>query len=150
MVIGQDVSDLSQKFEQNAKQEQEMKNLANSINTLTTQTREIDSYFVAPDGDVDFIDQLENTAKVQKLDVQTNSVSIDSPKDLTVKGLQYLVLKLNTKGSWLGTYKFLSIIPNLPYKINLDQADITLSSDKGITPPVWQGSFTIRVLKKSK
>ena len=147
--IGQRVRDLSWEAEQKVKQEQEIKNLANSINGLTLQTGKIDLYFVPIDGEVNFIDRLENIAKSQKLDVETSSVIIDSPKSLRAEKFEYLVLRLKTEGSWYNTYKFLSIIPNLPYKITIDKVDMTLKSDSESIPHLWQGSFTVRVLKKS-
>lgn len=142
-IKGQHVADLLNEDTQKSSQEREIKNLANSLSTLKEQSQEIDAHLVSSDGEVNFINTLENAAKNQNLEALTSQVSIDSPKSLKLKALEYLVLKIEVNGDWNGIYKFMSIFPNLPYKINIDQAEISLS-DKG----VWHGSFNIRALKK--
>lgn len=150
IILGRDVSDLSQKKSLNLKQEEEMKNLANSLDTTAVHVRKTDSYFISDGGEVAFIDQLENIARDHGLNIEINSVGIENPKILNATGLEYLILKMTLSGNWSSTYKFLSILPNLPYKIVVDSADLNIISDeKSSLNPVWQSVYTIRVLKKS-
>ena len=148
--LGQSVSDLSQKLEQESKQGQELKQSVTLLNQITPQIDVINSYFVSADGEVAFIDDIENRAKNLSLAPEINSVQIDKTKELSAKGLEYLTLNLAVKGKWSNVYKFVTLLPNLPYQIIVTQADIANQSEGTSSAAVWQGSFTLRVVKQSQ
>jgi hypothetical protein len=147
---GQQLFDLTEQSNQNNQKNQEIKRVMSSLITITPQIKKIDGYFIASDGEVNFINEIEDIAKANNLIIEISSVSLDTTSDLTAKGFEYLTLKLSTKGSWAGTYKFLSLLSNMPYKVNVKQADVSNVSDTGaVKVSLWQGSFTVQVLKKS-
>src|SRR5579872_4742797 len=70
---GQDIFALSQQSAKNTQYQQETKDLAASLNTFAPEISSLDSYFVASDGEVSFIELVENLAKADKLDVKIES-----------------------------------------------------------------------------
>ena len=145
---GQHIHDIALTTTVSAEHAQQIKGLEASLATLTPQIEKLDSYIIAPDGEVDFINKLEDIGRSHGVDVQTNSVGVQASKELPTT-MQYLALKVTAQGGWGGVYRFASLISNLPYKILVDQADISDISDKSTTTrQVWQGVFTIRVVQK--
>ena len=145
--LGQNVFDLSQKLQQDSLQGQSLKQSVDVFNQITPQIDAIDSYFVSSDGEVAFIDLVEGKAKNLALIPEINSVQIETSKDLSGRGLQYLTLKMSVKGTWPNVYKFVSLLPNLPYQIIVSQADLTnVSGATNSASPVWQGTFVLRII----
>lgn len=119
---------------------------------------QIDSFFVPEDGVANFIASLESLGRASSVELSIASVEIqpNSAKNDFKEGLN---IRIETSGSWFNTFYLLSVIENLPYKIDINQVSLTLSNatDKilfsGLGPRTktsgeyWKGSFDITVLK---
>jgi Tfp pilus assembly protein PilO len=148
---GQHVFDLSQKIQQASATGSDIKSSSDSLNTLMPKINMVDAYFIPAGGEVSFIDGLENSAKAVGLSPEINSVQLTPTSDISAQGFEYLSLKFSVSGSWANVYKFIALLPNFPYQITLDQADISsLSDGTSSKNSVWQGAFAIRVLEKSQ
>lgn len=106
--------------------------------------------FIKRQGEVDFIEYVENTAKEQGVEI-TMDVSLDSPKNLTTYNMEYLVLNISVKGSWARVWNFSRILEVLPYSINV--RSLALLKEGGSESDVssagsWKGVYNIKVLKK--
>jgi len=145
---GEHIVELTEQSAQNSQAQEEMKNLESSLNVIEPQAQKINSYLIAPDGEVDFINQVESLAQADKLKIVINSVAIKNSPDLTDEGMEYLTLRITVDGSWNGSYRFLSELLNLPYQISLTQADLSAPSNTQ-TSSGWESVFDIQVLKKS-
>lgn len=120
---------------------------------------QIDTFFIAKDGVVNFINTLERLGQSTGLKINIQSVSVEQgsdPKDFK-EGLK---LKIETEGSWQDSSRFLSIIENLPYRVVVNSASVILNgsseailfkdgefSRKVGPEEVWKWTFDITVLK---
>ena len=105
--------------------------------------------FVQKQGEVEFIESIEGLAEENKLSIDINNISIDSPKELSEQGLEYLVVRLSVKGSWDGVWRFSQMLEVLPYSINIQSiALLKEESDVETATSVWKGVYNVKVLKK--
>lgn len=114
--------------------------------------KEIDEYYIAPDGAVDFIDIIESIAKNRGLTVSVGSVETSDVDKDTKDFQEHLVLRLKTEGSWANMGQFLRLIENLPYNAYITEAELTKldptgTQNAGKSPARWRGEFVITALK---
>lgn len=123
----------------------------------------IDSYFVAPDGVVPFIDRVESLGKQYGIQVSIGSVAVESDPKVKNDFKETLHLKVETVGSWSNIVQFLGALESLPYRISFDQVvfGLTDAADKlsfaGISSidtkrartssEKWKATFDISLLK---
>lgn len=108
----------------------------------------LQNLFVKEQGEVEFIEFIEKTAKDRGLLVEIDTVSIDSSKILANHGMEYLLLRFNVNGSWSNVWNFSQILELLPYSINVDSLALMRVDTEKAKPTVWKGVYNIRVLKK--
>jgi len=126
---------------------------AKSFNTqrLLDSTKEqraaIETYSLPKEGIVGFIGQLETAAREIGLDLEISSVDVPSSKG---SYLESLSLEIKIDGSWNNVFYFISLLENLPLKIdfqqvNLGKQDAKDSQDKETSS--WEGIIHITVSK---
>ncbi len=149
VLSGEHISTLMQQSASMSHDAENIKKFNTSLDHIKPQIDQIDSYFVASDGEVSFIEQVEGLAKKDGLTVSIDSVGITNTDTLTSGGIAYLTMKINTAGTWEHTYQFLSEIEDMPYRIFIDQTDIASMYDGSpANTGMWKGGFSIKVLKK--
>lgn len=109
------------------------------------------SFFIKKEGEVDFIEFIEQAARAQGLDVSIDTVSIDSPKNVNVYNMEYFILNFTVKGSWSQVFNFSRMLQVLPYAHNIQAVNLIHeggSENNTSKTSVWKGVYTIKVLKK--
>lgn len=102
----------------------------------------VDSYFVAPDGVVDFIEQIEALGLGIGAEVEVKSVKTVPIK--SEKELEFLEITLSATGNWRQNLSFFTKLENLPYKIEIKNALV----EKGRTGDnPWSSEYIVSVLK---
>lgn len=120
----------------------------------------IDSYFIARDGVVSFIEELESLGKETGVILSIGSVSAEADPKVKDDFKETLRIRLEASGSWENLFYFLSILESLPYRAQIEQMTLSLAgaSDKipfgsetvKRTPgkgEVWKGAFELTILK---
>lgn len=112
----------------------------------------LSSRLVASEGAVPFIDTIETLARETGLAITTQSISqAQAPEGADT--FERLQLVLSTDGSWSSTYKFLTLLETLPYKITLKSTSFTREDAGTATVSTstkaknWKSSFIVDVLK---
>jgi hypothetical protein len=125
---------------------------------------QLDSYFIPSDGVVGFISSIESLGKESGVELVVTSVETLSDPKNTKDFKEALHLRLETMGSWKGTFYFLSVLENLPYQVDVSQVTFGLT---GATDKVafdsspgaiartrqpskeerWHGTYDVTVLK---
>jgi hypothetical protein len=116
----------------------------------------VDSFFIPADGVVDFISLLEQLGVESGVELSIGSVSIDSESESASK--EVLSLNIQTEGSWQDTFTFLSLLENLPYRIEFVNTALRLfgatesilfsgSQRTLASEEVWQGTYQVSVHK---
>lgn len=119
-----------------------------SFETTQADIDILQNFFVKKQGEVEFIEYLEQSAKEHGLEIKIDSVSLDSTKEMAHKGMEYLVLRFSVSGTWAQVWNFSQALEVLPYSIDVDSL-VLLRTDTDKTKPVlWKGVYSIYVLKK--
>ncbi len=125
-----------------------------TIKSMTADIDKIKNSIVAKDGDVNFIESLESLARQNGLSSTIDSLVISNDTALASSSVTFLKIKARTVGSWYGSYRFVSELESMPFKIEVDKLDISSPSfgeesgvKKSDVASGWQVDFEISVLK---
>jgi len=126
-----------------------------AIDNISSDIVRIDSSVVSKEGEVDFIENLESIARENGLSIEIDSLVFEDKGDGSSNPINVLKIKAKTKGSWRGSYVFLSRLESSPFKIKIDKfslinngTEIPISDKKvGVPSGDWQSTFEIAVLK---
>lgn len=127
----------------------------------TDLLQELDTYSVAPDGVVPFIDEIESLETISGGSVSIVSVSSDADPKNKNDFKETLKIRLEATGSWNNVTHTLALLESLPYEMNIQEATIGLvsasdkllfaSSTRSTRIPgegeYWKGTFDISVTK---
>lgn len=120
---------------------------------LKEMARDINAYFVSKDGVVNFIEDVEKEARTYQLEVFVRSVDVTKNSDDPNDNKEVMKLKLEMRGSWGNTLRFISYLERIPYKVTLENIEMTkiseLSEDfeSGANLPRWRTRLEMSVLK---
>lgn len=123
------------------------------LDGLKSDISRIKSSIVPVSGEVVFIEGLEAIARQNNLTINIDSIVVDGDQKNSSTTITTLKIKASTKGSWTNTYKFISQLEFLPYKIKLNSLVLSKADDVGVEAGAlkvknpWQTSFEINVLK---
>jgi hypothetical protein len=125
--------------------------MLNSFASVQDDISLLQTFFVKRQGEVYFIEYLEQTARSQGLEIFIDTVSVDSPKQLATYDVEYLVLNFNVRGEWSRVWNFSRMIEVLPYSVKLQSLALIregVVEQNTNQSSVWKGVYTIKVLKK--
>ncbi len=105
--------------------------LASSWSRLEPQLAILDSHFLVGSTTVEFLERLENTAKLTKTSFKINQA--DAKDNLR--------LNFSTQGSFSAINQFLTLLEKFPYALRIERLNLQ-TGDKGI----WRGDFAIMVM----
>ncbi len=123
------------------------------LQSIAPNIARIDNSVIPAGGEVQFIENLESTARANGLTIEINSLSNeDNLKSASTTLTSTLKIVTTTTGSWKGVYAFLAELESSPFKIKISKFQLSNStSDIGagtkISNSIWQSSFEIGVLK---
>jgi hypothetical protein len=125
-----------------------------TLEDLAPELTKVNNSIVATGGDVEFIEGLENLAHENGIDLTIDSLSLEDDVKFITTGVNILNIKAETSGGWKGTYKLMSQLESLPFKIRIKSFTIkSTGSNPNVdikkTPleNIWQTNFEISVLK---
>jgi len=114
--------------------------LEKSLKETASEREKISSYFVRKNEAVQFIERIEELGRRSNLSLSLQNVSV-ADKEKVFR------LNANAEGRFEDMMYFLELLPNLPYKISLEAANMRgklegAGPEEG-RPGIWSGSFTI-------
>ncbi|MEI6238665.1 MAG: hypothetical protein WCP15_03990 [bacterium] len=111
----------------------------------------IDDFFIPVQEEVNFIELLENSAKDMGIKVVIGSVSSKDGTQ-TSKGLGILSLSLTIDGTWQKVMQYVALLESLPYKVNINNAEFSRTSDliinnsvKTESMPAWRAGIQMDI-----
>lgn len=116
----------------------EIRSLERSILEIEVERGELETHFAQSSNVVPFLDTIERLATNAGANSEVTSVDVSSEKS-------ELEVALTAQGSFASIYKFIRLLENSPYEIEIDSFNV----EKG-TAGEWAGSFTIRLLSFTK
>ena len=106
---------------------------------------------VSVDGDVKFIENLESLARENGLSIDIDSLNFEDNTKLLPNNMTIFRVRAKTSGNFFGTYKFLSLVESLPFKVKIQNFTLSTASEEGVLnvkkSNIWQSKFEISVLK---
>lgn len=149
-------SNLVAEAAQDVQKDEALRSIKASLNENAEFVSHIDSFFIPADGVVDFISSLEALGAESGVELSIDSVAVESESESASK--EVLNLSLQTEGSWQNTFIFLSLLENLPYRIEFVSTTLRLfgatesilfsgSSRTLASEEVWQGNYEVSVHK---
>ncbi|MFA6920052.1 MAG: hypothetical protein WC264_03330 [Candidatus Paceibacterota bacterium] len=122
---------------------EEIKLLNNSIKDIEADKVLLDAHFAQSTDVVPFLNTIESLAT--KVKAKAEVTSVDILKDKTG-----LLVGIKTLGSFEAVYKFLMLLENSPYELEINSVDmqtlIIEDSSKKLKIPEWNASFKIKLL----
>lgn len=150
--INEDVSTKEQNLSLQERRQDYLVSTQKLMESMSADIESVNSSIIAIDGDVNFIENLESVAKNNGLIIDINSLVFkDNPASGAANVTEFRV-QAKTSGSWGGTYKFLSQLEALPYKVKIIRfafnTDVPESgNDISASNKIWKSNFEIVVLK---
>lgn len=133
---------LSMNIAAESQKEANIESIRNIFRGTAEERGKIDSYFVSSDNIVDFLEKIEFLGKKSGVSLSFDSVDIPSEEK------NILRVRVGTEGSWEDTFYFLSLVENLPFKIELEKSSIVKMTRivSNIKTSYWRGDFTVKLL----
>jgi translation initiation factor IF-2 len=132
------------KWQAEASRREEITSLNHSLQKITDERTQLENHFAKSSDVVPFLDTLEKLAP--KVGALAEVDSVDTPADNIG-----LMVGLKTSGSFEAIYKFLTLLENSPYELNILSMDMHKMevgdvSSKNIKNSKWEAVFKIQLL----
>ncbi|KKR62126.1 hypothetical protein A2643_02060 [Candidatus Nomurabacteria bacterium RIFCSPHIGHO2_01_FULL_39_220] len=123
---------------------EELKTLNNSIEAIKEERQQLETHFARSSDVVLFLNTVEGLAKGAGIEKEVRSVDISKDK-------KALMVAMEAKGSFPDLYKFLTLLENSPYELELIEVKFSretepASSDKTLSASAWNATFKIKLL----
>ncbi len=82
------------------------------------------NYFVKPNGAIDFVSSLEETASNFNLEYSTNAIENVEAEVLASQDKQLLRIGMSLSGGWKNITKYILYIESLPYPIRVEKLEL--------------------------
>lgn len=130
----------SRELELKTQEERNLKNLMRLVEETADERAALDSFFVREENVTEFLSQLENLARQVRLSIDLISVAKE--------GENTLLLIFQTRGSFRGTYHFLSLIESLSHRLSFEMVSLKAADISEGAAPVfgWEGLYTLRLV----
>lgn len=130
--------ELETDMQEKAKYIEEIRSLGQSLRSTSRERTELDSHFASSANLVPFLDTLEDLGPVVGAEVGISSV------DMTGDGTGLLV-GLEASGSFVSLYKFLKLLENAPYELEITNFDIYKKSQTATTSG-WEATARVKLI----
>ncbi|MES2315199.1 MAG: hypothetical protein V4486_00475 [Patescibacteria group bacterium] len=139
-------SDLEKQLKDEASKREEVKSLDRMLKSMEGERATLDSHFIvgASSDAVPFLNMLETLAP--KVGAEAAVALVDAPKDNSG-----LVVGVNVQGSFESLYKFITLLENAPYEldvlyVDLERGQETTSADGVEAPVKWSAVIKVKLL----
>lgn len=119
----------------------DLNSLSRTLKSINKEVFELDSHFVEKDNVVPFLAYLENLGNPIGVKTEINSVS--SADD---GGGESVSANLNIQGNFSGVYKYITLLENAKYEIEILSLEMKRQDPTGVPNPKWGASIRIRLL----
>ena len=149
----EDVSLITNEIDIAIQKEIKLKSVKDLIKDTENDRKKLDTYFVADDKIVNFIEDVEKIGSDIGVDVEVVSVSISDSKSQVPahsKISEQLNLDFKVEGMWSDVFQFLAIMEKLPFKIDISKTSLEVvysDTARKISSGKWKGFFSITVIK---
>ncbi len=136
------ISELKNQVDIEVRKDHRLYSVKSLLTDLNKEIKQIDTYLVADDGVVDFLEDLENLGSIADVSVSVNSVSVDKK---TTEMLPFELLKVEfvTRGKWRSVVQLMSLLETSSLGIIINRVHL----EKLSSLESWQSNISFTVLK---
>lgn len=117
-----------------------IKSLDRSIKEIDLEKKSIESHFVSSKDVVPFLDFFEQSALRVNAETEVSSVSVPIENDS-------ILVDLKTKGSFESLYKYITLLENAPYELEISSFVLSKENSNVLTGNIaWSLSLKIKLL----
>ena len=119
--------------------------LERSLSENAGNITHIDSFFIAPNEEADFIRQIEKIATDSKTDFEISTFGRE-PIEGNDK-FEYALMQATARGTLPNIYQLLTVLETFPKALRLSRVDLEYIPGDPKKPREWRLAFVIRALK---
>lgn len=116
-----------------------VKTLEHFLELKSNERGELDKHFVGSGDVVAFLDLIESLGA--QTQAKAEVTLIDIPKDGSG-----LLIEVKSDGSFSAVYKFLSLLENAPYELEIVSMEMNASGNSETVVPLWNATFRIKLV----
>lgn len=134
------ISVLQNQLDIEVRQDQRLRSMKQLLADLDGELKMIDTYFIAPDGVVGFLEEFESFARVSNASLEVSSVGVAGEAGLPFERLR---VEFASQGSWTSLMRLVSLLETLPFGITIERSQLERLPNSF----VWQGHVSFTALK---
>lgn len=140
----EEVSTLQNQLDIEVRQDQRLRSMKQLLADLEEELTMIDTYFIAPDGVVDFLEELESFGRIANTSVEVTSVGIEDEEGTASLPYNRLRVEFVSEGSWTSLVRLVSLLETLPFGVTINRSQL----ERLPNSTIWQGHISFIVLKR--
>ena len=138
------VQDAQTKWQEEESKREDIKSLDQSIKTIEPEREELETHFAQGSDVVPFLNSLEALGSSSGCKAKISSVDLSGDNT-------GLIVQLSATGSFVQIYKFITLLENSPYQLEIDSASIqnSVSGDNlknNVNNSTWEANFKIKLV----
>jgi len=151
----QNIAELTSAIEALTAEKENIKSIKETISETAPLRQQIDGYFIAKDGVVQFLNSIQSLGAGNQLGLKVLSVSV-GPAPITPDIFELVNVGVEVSGSWSDVYRFAALVELLPFKVYLGRVDLEKVSSGALVAdsksaklpvPPWKGTLDMGILK---
>jgi Tfp pilus assembly protein PilO len=142
------ISALNQEVDAQTATDLALSSLQKMLAEAENKVEKIDSFYIAADGVVGFIETIESLAEQSGVTIEVEGVEAQEVDKASSAFQERVTLRIEARGQWSDIYRFILLVENLPVnaKINGSNLERLDSPDPGGRHE-WKGEFSVSALK---
>lgn len=140
----QKLSDLTNKTEEAKRNEKMFAVVERFFKDSGADIKKLSGFFVESNNVVKFVEYVENLGTLSKTNLSISTIVNEGETGDGKNGFKIL-MSIKALGQWSGVMKLISLIENMPYKIEIKNVELSVSDPK---KKEWQTSISFSVLSK--
>ncbi len=147
-VLNNSIGSIEEELLSRKQQEEIAQNGKRLLEVIKVEREKLNSYLVAKDGAVSFIEQIEALARHTNVDLSVEGVGALPLSDS--KTFEYLTLQADGEGSFRNVYWLLSLIEQLPHSVTINSLSLgrrTTAEPQKTLEDSWEITFNLSARK---
>ncbi len=121
--------------------QEDLKSLESSLKSVAPERAELETHFAKSSDVVPFLDMIEKLAVATGAEAEVEQVSVSDDKTS-------LIVNMKAKGSFDATYKFIRLLENSPYELEINSLNMQKQGvgDPTVVTQEWITSIAIKLI----
>lgn len=136
-----EIEELYLSTESGSAKEEKISIIKNIAETNKDLIQMLENYFIQKDDEIEFIEQIEKTAKNSGIKFEIISIDIKANQPVSFK--EDVLVKMRLEGSWLGAMSFINGLEKMPFGVSVEKINLDAN-----TPGDWLGTIEFIIFRE--